>query len=385
MKPEKAICAVVLLTCLCFNVFAQKDWAPLAKEIVENSGIQPGEVVVVNAGQHNIPLLEAIVKESNEKGALTHVFFTTDEIERSQAHDVHYQHLLATPAYFGEWVKSIDVWIGLSTVENPQIIFKDALEVRMVALRQGGQKLYDGFNKSKCRVYSVNYPTPQEAELAKMEFPVYEKMIVDAMQADYGPIVTQAHALTNLIKASKSIKVTSPNGTSLTLSASGRPIYLGDGSTSKADVPNKTLAQRMASLPDGRVSVTAIETSANGKVVVPRSRCRYEPITNISFDVLGGKMMNATAGDGKGCLETLLKENAGDKMFSGISIGLNPVLKPTDDYWPLSGAGVVYLSFGNNQLEGGKNTSGFSWSFPIINATVEIDGKVVVKDGKVVL
>jgi len=35
-------------------------------------------------------------------------------------------------------------------------------------------------------------------------------------------------------------------------------------------------------------------------------------------------------------------------------------------------------------LEGGKNTSGFSWSFPLTNATVEIDGKVVVKDGKIV-
>jgi hypothetical protein len=155
MKSKK-LTLLVLLTCLCLSASAQKDWTALAKEIVENTGIQAGEVVVVNAGQHNIPLLEAIVKESNSKGAFTNVFFTTDEIERSLAHDTHYMHLLATPTYLGEWVKNIDVWIGLSTVENPQIIFKDALEVRMVALRSGGQKLYDGFNKSKCRVYSVN-------------------------------------------------------------------------------------------------------------------------------------------------------------------------------------------------------------------------------------
>ncbi|HMG89874.1 MAG TPA: aminopeptidase [Chryseolinea sp.] len=357
----------------------------LAKEIVENTGIQPGEVVVVNAGQHNIPLLEAIVMESNSKGAFTNVFFTTDEIERALAHDVHYQHLLTTPTYFGEWVKNIDVWIGLSAVENPQIIFKDALEVRMVALRSGGQKLYDGFNKSKCRVYFVNYPKPEEATLAKMEFPVYEKMIVDAMQADYTAIVAKAQTLANQIKASKSIKVTSPDGTMLTLSASGRPVYLGDGLVSKSDVVNKTLSQRMAYLPDGRVSVTGIETSASGKVVVPRAKCRFEPMTNIRFDVVGGKMQNITVGDGKDCAEKILKENACDKSFASISIGLNPLLTANDDYWSVAGAGVVYLSFGNNQLEGGKNTSAFSWSFPIINATVEIDGKVVVKDGKVVM
>jgi aminopeptidase len=383
MKHKK-LSAVVLLTLLCLSVSAQKDWTALAKEIVENAGIQPGEVVVVNAGQHNIPLMEAIVMESNIKGAFTNVFFTTDNIERSLAHDVHYQYLQNTPTYFGEWVKNIDVWIGLSAVENPQIIFKEALEVRMEALRKGGQQLYEGFNNSKCRVYQVNYPTPQEAGIAKMEFPDYEKLIVDAMQTDYSTIVTQAETLRNKLKSSKSIKVTSPGGTTLTLSVSGRPVHVGDGIISKADAPNKILSQRMASLPDGRVYVAGIETSANGKVVIPRANCRFEPMTDLRFDVTGGKMVNITAGGGKACVEKILKENTGDKMFASLSIGLNPILKSTDDYWPATGAGVVYLSFGNNQLEGGKNTSGFSWSFPITNATVEIDGKVVVKDGKIV-
>lgn len=384
MKPKKLI--LVVLTLLCFSVSAQeKDWTPLAKEIVENSGIQPGEVVVVNGGQHNIPLAQAIAVESNLKGAFTNVFFTTDEIERSLLHDVHYQYLSVIPTYFGEWVKNIDVWIGLPTVENPQVIYKDVLDERMAALNKAWQKLYDGFNKSKCRVYSVDYPSPQKAELAKMEFPVYEKMIVDAMRADYSAIVTQARTLKGLLTSSKSVKVTSPDGTTLTLSVSGRPVTIRDGVLSKADVSNKTMAERVASLPDGRVSVTGIETSANGKVVVPRDECRYEPLTNINFDVMAGKMLNFTAADGKECFEKILKENTGDKMFAGISIGLNPVLVPTDDYMPANGAGVVYLSFGNNQLDGGKNTSPFSWSFPLTNATVEIDGKVVVKDGKIVL
>ena len=384
MKLLKLIPAV-LLTCLCLTVFAQKDWTALATEIVENAGIQPGEVVVVNAGQHSLPLMEAIVKESNIKGAFTNVFYTTDEIERSLAHDVSYEHLIKTPTYFGEWVKNIDVWIGLSAVENPQIIFKDALEIRMVALRRGGQQLYDGFNNSKCRVYQISFPTPQEAALAKMEYPAFEKMIVDAMQADYTAIVKQATTLQNMIKASKSIKVTSPDGTNLTLSATGRPVYLGDGLVSKADAANKTLAARLASLPDGKVFVTGVETSAAGKVVVPRARCRYEPMTNVRFDVTGGKMLNVTVGDGKECAEKILKDNPGDKMFGSISIGLNPLLKPNENYWPAAGAGVVYLTFGNNQLEGGKNSVPFSWAFPMTNATVEIDGKVVVKDGKIVL
>lgn len=111
-----------MLTFLCLSVSAQnepepRDWTPFASEIVKNAGIVAGEVVVVNAGQHSIPLMEAIVKESNIKGAFTNVFFTTDDIERSLAHDVSYVHLVNIPTYFGEWVKNVDVWIGLSDVE----------------------------------------------------------------------------------------------------------------------------------------------------------------------------------------------------------------------------------------------------------------------------
>ena len=74
MKTSKLFLAV-LLTFLCLNVSAQRDWTPLAEAIVKNAGIQPGEVVVVNAGQHTVPLMEAIVMASNIKGAFTTVFF----------------------------------------------------------------------------------------------------------------------------------------------------------------------------------------------------------------------------------------------------------------------------------------------------------------------
>jgi hypothetical protein len=57
-------------------------------------------------------------------------------------------------------------------------------------------------------------------------------------------------------------------------------------------------------------------------------------------------------------------------MFGSISIGLNPLI-PNDSYWPAAGSGVVYLTFGNSQLEGEKNTAAFSWAFPMTNATVD--------------
>ena len=83
--------------------------------------------------------------------------------------------------------------------------------------------------------------------------------------------------------ASKSIKVTTTDGTNLSLSVSGRPVIVSDGVISKGDVSNKLLSGRQASLPDGIVSVTAVETSAAGKVVVARDECRFAPGNQYPF------------------------------------------------------------------------------------------------------
>jgi hypothetical protein len=47
-------------------------------------------------------------------------------------------------------------------------------------------------------------------------------------------------------------------------------------------------------------------------------------------------------------------------------------------------AGMVFIDMGNNQLLGGSNKTEFHWGIPVTNATVEIDGKTVVRDGNLV-
>ena len=45
---------------------------------------------------------------------------------------------------------------------------------------------------------------------------------------------------------------------------------------------------------------------------------------------------------------------------------------------------MVYLGIGNNELKGGKNQSVSGFTFPIANATVDIDGKTIVRNGQLV-
>ena len=54
------------------------------------------------------------------------------------------------------------------------------------------------------------------------------------------------------------------------------------------------------------------------------------------------------------------------------------------DYRPEYAAGLVTIAIGDNRIIGGSNkVEGYgAFNFPIVNATVTIDGKTVVRDGK---
>ena len=71
-----------------------------------------------------------------------------------------------------------------------------------------------------------------------------------------------------------------------------------------------------------------------------------------------------------------------------ISIGLNPVFKVMEDdadFRPIDAAGMVWVNTGNNVLTGGENKEVGQLEFPITKATVTVDGRVIVKDGKLTL
>jgi hypothetical protein len=121
---------------------------------------------------------------------------------------------------------------------------------------------------------------------------------------------------------------------------------------------------------------------------VLKTLCSYEPLTGVSFEFKNGKLENFKAEKGAKCFEETLAPYTGPKdMFGYVSIGLNPALKVIEDggdYRPDSAAGMVWIGIGDNELWGGNNKTQVSFAFPIVKATVEVDGKVIIKDGQLV-
>jgi hypothetical protein len=59
-------------------------------------------------------------------------------------------------------------------------------------------------------------------------------------------------------------------------------------------------------------------------------------------------------------------------------------MKGQKGYNPITAAGMVLVGVGGNELQGGQNKAPTSDSFPIADATVEVDGQVIVRNGQLV-
>ena len=243
-------------------------------------------------------------------------------------------------------------------------------------------------NQAKVRLVSIGYPTREEAERNGLDFATYEKMHWDAVNADYGRIAEQGAKIKKMLQSAKVIKVTSATGTNFSFSPGGRTIIVDDGIVTAEKAKSSMFFERITSLPGGSVFFAPLETSANGKVVVPKTRCNYKPMTGVAFEFKNGKLENFKAAMGGECYQETMAPYAGPKdMFGYFSIGLNPALKVMEnpgDYRPPEAAGMVWIGVGDNSLFGGSNKTQGSMYFPLTKSTVEIDGKVLVKEGVLV-
>jgi len=399
--PALPECALTIALCIIGGVIAvprataqHRSNEQLAHRIVTTSvAVQPGEVVVITGGKHTIPLMESLAIEAQKAGGMAVILLSSDKVVRSLNVDVPEQFLTQEPRYLAEWLKRADVFITLPTASDIKALDAGVSATRLGKLNQATQFLTPLLDDMRFRELDITYPTSERGASWGIAGATYVTMMWDAIGADYQQIAARGNSLREMLQGAKSVHVTSPNGTDVTFAVEGRPVFVDDGVMNAEKAKGKKFVARDIALPGGTVLIAPLETSANGRVVVPRALCRFSVMTDVTFDFKDGKMENLKAAKGLKCLSELMATSGGPtNVIGGFSIGLNPAMKVHEEgnaayYGGGSAVGIVYLSIGDNQLLGGDNstTGNFGFGFPIKNATVEIDGKTVVERGKLSL
>lgn len=233
---------------------------------------------------------------------------------------------------------------------------------------------------SKARIDAASHG----ARFLSLPFYNWDLLNNPAVVIDYKSQATVVRKIADLFSEGFFVYVTTQAGTNMKLDIQGRKgnycpgfvVHAGD----------------LGSPPDIEANVPPLENRSEGTIVVDGS------ITCSQIGLLE-KPLVLTVRDGK--VEAFEGEKSDqidllNEIFGGLSskrrvlaecgVGLNPLAKLSGSMLIDEGAlGTVHFGLGSNYTIGGENEIDFHLDFVIRKATLKIDGKMILRDGELVL
>ena len=199
---------------------------------------------------------------------------------------------------------------------------------------------------------------------------------------DYHAIAERARRLAEIISGEGPVHITTPQGTDFRFRLDRRPVDTGYGLSDNEMVRKG----RVVFVPAGGVEVSADEKSGKGVVVFDApilSLVKEGRIERLTLRVKNGRISQHSAASNSAAFGRWLKKRSGDvDRFGFFGFGLNPRLRHgfTQDDKVLGG---VTIGFGDNSDKAGKNRAGGRgfWA-SMTEATVTIDGRVIMRAGR---
>ncbi len=223
--------------------------------------------------------------------------------------------------------------------------------------------------------------------LAGRHSPELDAVYQDALDIDYAALSAAQDRAIALLRSGV-VRVRTPAGADVSFRVGNRPFNKQDGEASAARMTSaRVRIDREIELPAGVLRVAPIEESVRGRIVIPSARFGDQTARGLRLEFANGRLKSLEAGENQALVEKALSAG-GDaaRSFREFALGFNPKLRapagsPVLPYYGY-GAGVVRLSLGDNQELGGAVRGGFVRWFFFPDATVSVNGKVLVQDGR---
>jgi leucyl aminopeptidase (aminopeptidase T) len=210
---------------------------------------------------------------------------------------------------------------------------------------------------------------------------ITEEVMIRGLNADYKAIARMTIKVQKVLEKGKEIRVTAPNGTDISFIIKGRKVITSKGLFHKKG--------ESGNLPTGEAYLAPVEGTSNGVFVVDGSMAGLGLIknANIKIEVKDGYAVKITGGTmAKKLNEMLDKVGKDARNIAEFGVGTNPSAK-------LSGIlledekvmGTIHIALGNNKSMGGSVNVPIHLDGVIKKPTVYMDGKVIMKDGKLLI
>ena len=231
--------------------------------------------------------------------------------------------------------------------------------------------------KSLTHTNAVKSTQKKGARVASMPG-ITDKIMKTSLLADYEKLTELTKKIEKFVKNANHVKITTPSGTDLELSVKGREWI--------ADIGDLWTKGKRGNLPAGEIFVAPLEGTTNGVLMIDDFKHNDEVHAKKGTKVIikNGEVVECT--DKNSLLNSYFEKIKNSKNIAEFGIG-------TNDKASLIGNilndekifGTCHIAFGNSSSFGGKVYSELHIDTILQKPTLIFDGKVLMKEGKIVL
>jgi aminopeptidase len=355
----------------------------LARLLVHYSlTIRPGETFLIDSDLPGEELAVEVYKEGIQAGA-----HATIKVGFPQANEIYYRHASDSQLAFVSPIMSVyetyDRILSIFASQNTRALSGTDPTKRAKWL-QANKTWFKLMNAREGRGEwcSTLFPTHASAQQANMSLGDFEDFVFQAGMldredpiAEWKALGTKMRVLTDWLKGRDKV-ILKGSDVDLEMSIKDRIFHPADGK---------------ANFPDGEVSTSPVENTANGWI-----RFRYpaivmgQEVTNIQMWFENGRVVKETADKGQEVLTALLNTDAGSRYLGELAVGTNyNVTRVTGNMlFDEKMGGTIHVALGEGfVLRGGKNESGLHWDIlcDMHQGEITVDGELFYRNGWPVL
>lgn len=362
----------------------------LARQIVEVClNVSYGENVWIQSWDHTVDLASELAFACLKRGAHPFITLMPEDYWMRSLREAPKKLLEILPAHQSAALEKTGAFIFMLGPRNPIKWNEIPPEKRELAnvWFYDSNKFLESWRKivQKHRVRMLGIEiclvTPERAKALGLDYERWREVMLNGCLANQREIADKGVRLASIVKNGRRVSIQTPFGTDLEFHLVGREPIIGDSIVTKDDAAKYAVKF----LPSGFVEVAANEDSAEGTVVYDATipAMGGKKIIGLTLQFERGRVIKYKAQEGVDIFENYIKSGRGDiRKFGFFGIGLNSGLRHrfTQDDKVLGG---VTIGIGGNKDKGGKNSTPENkhWWASMTHATVQIDGKLILKDG----